>query len=198
MSFGFKTPIPIIEQAITAASKLEHDVPIFFAATSNDSAHGSIAWPARMQLVIAISSTDADGGPSGFSPVDHGCDSLFYALGENIPVKVTNKNSSCGYDMSYKSGTSYAAAIAVGLASNLVSILRLTVMTYSEKDSDNYAKVAEKVGQSDGMVKILRHCMLKKHQKSGQMSLLPWDFLHPSQLIGNRILSQTLRTLDSC
>ncbi|RSL95714.1 hypothetical protein CDV31_013772 [Fusarium ambrosium] len=193
MCFGFEEPIPLIRKAIDKASKAEKP-PLFFAATSNDGAHKSMAWPAREMSVIGISSTTSDGSVSTFNPSENKAHSILYAFGEGVPVKVADPGNPDDHITEYVSGTSYATPVAAALAANLLGCTRMLVETCPLEDRAKYGHVPGDLQRMSDMMTVLRRHMQKSHV-CGVESLIPWDFLNVELLDNNRILKDIANTL---
>lgn len=192
MCFGFDEPIPLIREAIDKASKAEKP-PLFFAATRNDGAHKRMAWPARELSVIGISSTAGDGGVSTFNPSENQARSILYALGEGVPVKVTDPDNPDGFTTKYVSGTSYATPMAAALAANLLGCIRMLVEACPLEDRTKYGHVPGNLQRMSDMLTVLRRHMQRRH--FGVESLIPWDFLNVELLDNNRMLRDVAETL---
>lgn len=195
MSFGFEAPIPIIRQAIEAASTSEKK-PLFFAATRNDGANRGVAWPARHGDVIGVSSTDGLGTGSTFNPTDDGLYSVVYALGEGIEVRVPHPKDPRQMAVKLVSATSYANPVAAGLAATMLGFLRLSIKRPPKERPTNYETVLAEVQSKDGMKAVLRNRMTRLHN-SGLRSLLPWDFLTEERLRSHRIILDVCDTLST-
>lgn len=132
MSFGWPTRdfegYDELQASIDNASA--HKV-LLFAAASNSGGRQGRAYPARSSGVICIHSTDTYGEASKFSPTASPDDMNLATVGESIksawPQALCEErtNSSC---VAYKSGTSYATAIAAGIAGFLLQYARLHLL----------------------------------------------------------------------
>lgn len=193
MCFGFDEPIPLIREVIGKATKAEKS-PLFLAATRNDGAHKSIAWPARDISVIGVSSTSGNGNASSFNPPEKDTQSILYAFGEGVRIKAADPKNPEELMDQYVSGTSYATPVAAALAANLLGCIRMIVETSSQEDRSLYGHVVDDLQQMGAMVTVLRRHMQKRHV-CGVRSLLPWDFLHVDLLDDNRILKDVARAL---
>ncbi|RFN50789.1 subtilisin-like protease [Fusarium flagelliforme] len=193
MSFGFDRPIRLIREAIDEASRAVKP-PLFFAATRNDGAHKPMAWPARDMAVIGVSSTAGDGSVSTFNPSDSQTNTVLYAFGEGVPVKVAHPNTSVGFSTKYVSGTSYATPVASALVGNLLGCIRMMVQTSSSEDQENYILIPKDLQRMGDLLTVLRRHMQQK-SVSGVESLLPWHFLNDKGLENNRILKDVAATL---
>lgn len=179
MCFGFDESIPAIEKAIGNAIKTNQP-PLFFAATRNDGANKSMAWPARDLSVIGISSVTGEGVASSFNPPGKNVPVIFHALGEGVPLGL----DLFGKDTKYVSGTSYATPVAVGLVSNFLSCVRMAVEICPAHDRHLYAHIPEAVRTMKDMLKVMRRKMQSEHA-CGDESLSPWDFLS-MELLGEK------------
>lgn len=129
MSFGFPTrsidSYSVLEGAIEYAYS-QH--VLLFAAASNSGNNLDRAYPARDQNVICIHSTDANGNRSRFSPTALAHDTNIATIGEAVqsawPVHLCDKTTNPTF-VKYKSGTSYATPIAVGIAAFLLQYAKL-------------------------------------------------------------------------
>ncbi|KAK1254162.1 hypothetical protein MKX08_008157 [Trichoderma sp. CBMAI-0020] len=194
MCFGFDKPIPLIQDAMNKAFKVEKP-PLFFAATRNDGAHKLMAWPARNPSVIGISSTMGDGCRSTFNPSENEFHPILYALGEGVPVKITASDNPRGYAIKHVSGTSYATPVAAGLAANLLGCARMAVKASSCEDQRQYQDLPSRLQEMGGMLAVLKHRMCAKDVDDKE-SLLPWSFLTLSRLENNRLLEDINETLQ--
>lgn len=142
MSFGFRKPIIVIDEAIKYAF---YRNVIMFAATSNDGGNDEVAFPASVhEAVIGVNSTDTWGGKSDFTPNVLTLSENFSILGEAVesswPKHLNQGIRQC------RSGTSYATPIAAGTAANMLFYVRMNV--------ENEAKVKD-VATCRGMKKLL-------------------------------------------
>ncbi|KAJ4123171.1 hypothetical protein NW768_009699 [Fusarium equiseti] len=195
MSFGFDKAIRSIRDSIDEASRAKK-APLFFAATRNDGAHKSMAWPATEMSVIGISSTTGDGTISTFNPSEGQTGSILYAFGEGVPVQVAHPNDPAKSVTKYVSGTSYATPVAAALVANLLGCVRTMVKTGSPEDQKLYGHVPEDLLRMSDMLKVLRRHMHSENV-SRMRSMLPWHFLNIEGLDNNRILRDVADTLKN-
>lgn len=153
-----------------------------------------MAWPATERWVIGISSTDGNGAASTFNPPEGDSDSTLYAFGESVRVDVNDGSRPGHYITKYVSGTSYATAVAAGLAANLLGCVRMLVYTASTSDRETFGNLPEQLQRMDGMLAVLKRRMQSEHL-SGRRSLLPWRFLDPQMVHNNEILKAVDDTL---
>lgn len=195
MSFGFERRVNCIHMAMEDALQGSKP-PLFFAATRNDGAHKSMAWPARELFVFGISSTDGNGAASSFNPDENDAQTILYAFGEGIETVRAPSSDGGALTTKFVSGTSFAAAVAAGLAANLLTCVRLGVRALADDDVEAYADLPHRLQRMDGMLKVMLYCMRKKHL-SKQMSLLPWDLLNEEGVESGAILRKVFETLDT-
>ncbi|CEJ88375.1 hypothetical protein VHEMI04702 [[Torrubiella] hemipterigena] len=194
MSFGFEQRIRCIHEAIYTAQQTANR-PLFFAATQNDGAHSAMAWPAREMFVFGISATDGNGAASAFNPEENNAPAILYALGEGIKTYCVPNRDKKGPATKVVSGTSYAAPVAAAFAASLLLCVRLGVANLSDEEMEEYEDLPERVQRMDGMLKVMQHCMSKRHH-SLQMSLLPWDLLNAEGVENGTIISTVRDLLD--
>lgn len=142
MSFGFRKPITVIDEAIKYAF---YRNVIMFAATSNDGGNEEVAFPASVhEAVIGVNSTDTWGGKSDFTPNVLPLSENFSILGEAVesswPKHLKQGIRQC------RSGTSYATPIAAGTAANMLFYVRMNVEIEAQ---------AKKLATCRGMKKLL-------------------------------------------
>lgn len=198
MCFGFDELIREIQEAIAKAMNSTKP-PLFFAATRNEAAHKPMAWPASDRSVIGISSTTGNGTFSTFNPSEGSQDSILYAFGEGVPIPMDIGGQLGQITRKHVSGTSYATAVAAGLAAILLGFVRMTVHTaspsVSPEDQTIYRHVPLDLQRMNGMLAVLK-CRMQQKNVLRQKSLLPWHFLGPSMLDDNRILKDVEDTLQ--
>lgn len=171
MSFGFTTrdlDYNLVEDALEHANSKN---VLLFAAASNSGANQRRTFPARHGYVICVHSTAADGMPSRFNAPREDSNN-FATIGEAVesswPTHLcdTEVNESC---IAWKSGTSFATPIAVGIATFLLQ--------YAKENLDA------------GMIKLLRkpqgmRALFKEIacEKDGYDYIAPK--IHPDHLFG--------------
>ncbi|KAH9217062.1 peptidase S8/S53 domain-containing protein [Leptodontidium sp. 2 PMI_412] len=202
MSFGFDSPVPIIRHAlqravrITDATTPSRTSTLIFAATRNDGANKDVAWPARANEVIGISSTDGNGTRSSFNPADDHSSTIIYALGEAVevicPPHMGHKNNKTRL-----SGTSFANPIAAGLAANILGYIQIFSgkETCKAKETE-IREILEVLKSKDGMKAVLQHRMSRVNNE-GLPSVLPWDWMEKGRWIPSKIINEVLETLRS-
>jgi hypothetical protein len=97
---------------------------ICLAATGNQGANARIAFPARMNGVVAIHSADANGNPSLFNATPLPGRKNFATLGEAIPVKSITSGGAYGV---YLSGSTYAVTLAASVLASVITLAKHTL-----------------------------------------------------------------------
>jgi hypothetical protein len=207
MSFGFESYVQVIQNALVNAINIEDKMDstrtstLIFAATRNDGANKSVAWPAKANEVIGISSTDGDGDfSSSFNPSHDRSDSIFYALGQAVEV-VCPPRMGIGQgrqkNRTRLSGTSFANPVAAGLAANVLGYVKLAIANGVTLTHDiDLQEMLERLKRKDGMKAIFKHRM-NRYNDSDMASLLPWDWLKPGRHSTNVILMEIWDTLNN-
>ncbi|KAE8326053.1 peptidase S8/S53 domain-containing protein [Aspergillus sergii] len=141
MSFGYAEDQPNISRAIRKAMYKRDGSILFFAAASNSGANDKEMFPARHESVISMRATNANGDFSDFNPPRSPNEGIVLGtLGVDVP---STGLSDSGEEV-YKSGTSVATAVAVGIAGALLG--------YSNAKQD----ILEKVRTRQGMQAVFR------------------------------------------
>lgn len=171
MSFGFTARGPdynLIEDALAYANSKN---VLLFAAASNSGANQRRTFPARHDYVICVHSTAADGVPSRFNAPREDSDN-FATVGEAVesawPTHLCDKgvNECC---LAWKSGTSFATPIAVGIATFLLQ--------YAKENLD--AGTIRLLRKPQGMRAVFREIAC---EKAGYDYIAPK--IHPDHLFG--------------
>ncbi|CZR67542.1 uncharacterized protein PAC_17441 [Phialocephala subalpina] len=207
MSFGFESYVQVIQNALRNASNIYDKMDptrtstLIFAATRNDGANKGVAWPAKANEVIGISSTDGNGEfSSSFNPPHDRSDSVFYALGQAVEV-VCPPRMGIGQgrqkNKTRLSGTSFANPIAAGLAANVLGYVKLAVASGATiNDEVGAGDMLDRLRSKDGMKAIFKHRM-NKNNDNELASLLPWDWLKRGGHTSNVILKEIWDTLSN-
>lgn len=161
MSFGYTDDQPNISRAIRKAMYERDGSMLFFAAASNSGANDKEMFPARHESVISIRATNAKGDFTDFNPPrSPGEDIVFGTLGVDVPSAGL---SDSGEEV-YKSGTSVATAVAVGIAG--------AVLGYINAKPD----ISEKVRTRQGMQAVFR-ALAFKTLNDHCLYLTPWALM---------------------
>uniref|UniRef100_A0A8H7K8C9 Peptidase S8/S53 domain-containing protein n=1 Tax=Bionectria ochroleuca TaxID=29856 RepID=A0A8H7K8C9_BIOOC len=158
ISFGYPTnQMEGYEQLENAILYAYSKRVLLFAAASNSGANLDRAYPARDPHVICVHSTDSNGNRSRFSPTPLAQESNIATVGEAVesawPVKLCNTetNSQC---VQWKSGTSSATPILVGIAAFLLQYARIHLpdkahmLRRQEKMKSVLLKISDKTQKS--------------------------------------------------
>jgi hypothetical protein len=122
MSFGMSHSDKDIDEAIREADR--KDI-IIFAAASNGGGNHKLTYPAKHGRVIPTYATDGQGDKSGFNPSPMDKAHNFAILGEAVKSSWTTYNNPGPILEKVKSGTSYAAPIAAGIAALILDFAKL-------------------------------------------------------------------------
>ncbi|KAE8411484.1 hypothetical protein BDV36DRAFT_274502 [Aspergillus pseudocaelatus] len=161
MSFGYTDDQPNISRAIRKAMYERDGSILFFAAASNSGANDKEMFPARHESVISIRATNANGDFTDFNPPRSPTeDIVFGTLGVDVPSAGL---SDSGEEV-YKSGTSVATAVAVGIAGALLGYIN------AKKD------ISEKVRTRQGMQAVFR-ALASKTLNDHCLYLTPWPLM---------------------
>ncbi|CAM1505661.1 Fc.00g112980.m01.CDS01 [Cosmosporella sp. VM-42] len=155
MSFGLESRNVEIDRAIQRAAKADK---IMFAAAANDGGRKPRAFPASRSDVICIHASDGNGNDGGISPTCEPKKDNFTTLGIAVESRWKRKDV-------FKSGTSFATPVAVGMAANVLEFAR-HMCDLSEYENECLYRL-------DGILGILR---LLAAPRSG------YDFLSANNL----------------
>lgn len=171
MSFGFTTRdlgYHLVEAALQYANSKN---VLLFAAASNSGANQRRTFPARHDYVICVHSTAADGVPSRFNTPREDSNN-FATIGEAVesswPTHLCDKkvNKDC---IEWKSGTSFATPIAVGIATFLLQ--------YAKENLDD--ETIKLLRKPQGMRAVFKEIAF---EKEGYYYIAPK--IHPDHLFG--------------
>lgn len=171
MSFGFTSrgsDYNLVEDALGYANSKNI---LLFAAASNSGANQRRTFPARHDYVICVHSTAADGVPSRFNAPREDSNN-FATVGEAVesswPTHLCDKevNETC---VAWKSGTSFATPIAVGIATFFLQ--------YAKENLD--AETIKLLGKPQGMRAVFKEIA---SEKDGYDYIAPK--IHPDHLFG--------------
>ncbi|KAJ4248542.1 hypothetical protein NW757_008190 [Fusarium falciforme] len=152
-----------IKKALDKVLSPPHDSPkkvVVMAAASNWGGNRQIAFPASCKGVICVHSTDGHGNPSKTNPTaQKGKD--FAVLGMSIKSSVKTKDKK--RTEVYISGTSYATAIGVGIAANVLEVAKGDPILWDEGKG--------KLCSSWGMSCVFR---IMSEERAGYRNVMPW------------------------
>ncbi|KAL2673797.1 hypothetical protein Neosp_012241 [[Neocosmospora] mangrovei] len=154
---------PRIKKALDKVLSPPHDNPkkvVVMAAASNWGGNRRIAFPASCRGVICVHSTDGHGNPSNTNPTaQKGKD--FAVLGMSIKSSVKNKDKE--RTNVYISGTSFATAIGVGIAANVLEI--------AKGDPTFWDEVKGRLCSSWGVSCVFK---IMSEERAGYRNVMPW------------------------
>ncbi|KAI4088846.1 MAG: hypothetical protein L6R37_008141 [Teloschistes peruensis] len=141
MSFGFNEEEIVanskpVRQAIRQAALDRHERILLFAAAGNEGANlRHVMFPARHDLVIPIYGTDARGAfVEDLNPrIKRDGPAIFGTLAKDVPCAGLSDEAEV-----YASGTSFATAIAAGLAGMLLEYVQLLALKRRESDKEQH------------------------------------------------------------
>lgn len=170
MSFGFADEQPCIGHAIREALYKRKDSILFFAAASNSGANDREMFPARHDSVISIRATNANGDFEDSNPPKREDESMvFGTLGVDIP------SAWAGSDVEvYKSGSSFATAIAVGITGCLLGYIS------SRPTEKPFFNVKSRAWTRRGVLAMFR-VLSSNTLKPGYLYLTAWDLIGSSE-----------------
>ncbi|KAJ4209539.1 hypothetical protein NW759_013395 [Fusarium solani] len=152
-----------IRKALDKVLNPPHDWPkkvVVMAAASNWGGNRRIGFPASHKGVICVHSTDGYGNPSKTNPTaQKGKD--FAVLGMSIKSSVKGKNKK--RTEKYISGTSYATAIGVGIAAN--------VLEFAKGDPTLWDEGKGRLCSSWGMSCVFS---IMSGERGGYRNVMPW------------------------
>ncbi|KAL7893482.1 hypothetical protein HDV64DRAFT_288924 [Trichoderma sp. TUCIM 5745] len=166
ISFGFPYTIGRLEPIRRSILKANAADVLIFAAASNKGGNEPIAFPACMDEVIAVGSTDGLGNKSSFTPnPKHG--KLLCAVGECIesswPSALLSHDDE---DPPRKSGTSFATPIAAGVAAMILDYM------WTFKDDKGFKSLVPKLLTRRGMLAVFKAHMVESYGSHDY--LVPW------------------------
>ncbi|KAL1873557.1 hypothetical protein Daus18300_003922 [Diaporthe australafricana] len=189
MSFGFqlqssKTNMKRwmeIQQEISRAIDSSHR-QLFFAAAANEGENQPRAFPSTHPLVFCVHASDGNGNDSGINPFHEHAENNVMTLGVGITLLDDDEEV-------IKDGTSFATAIAAGLAA---SILDLTSRVSQLEDESKAALRTKR-----GMRMLFRH-MSGPDKWNPRPFVVPWNYWEHSFWNNNpRGLDKIWAELDS-
>ncbi|KAI0418851.1 peptidase S8/S53 domain-containing protein [Xylaria grammica] len=129
LSFGFDT----VRSPDTMGDEIRqclHEGIMIFASASNDGGEGSRTYPAKYPGVICAHSTTWRGSKAERNPgLEEGRNFSF--VGEHVRPIWPAKNPADDNRMKYKSGTSYAAPVAVSMAAFMIGYIQKKMPGYA-------------------------------------------------------------------
>ncbi len=192
LSLGFRyrtRALAPIDQAIRLASSRNI---LIFAAASNSGANENLAYPADQDQVIWIGAADGHGNKSPFTPSHSASSSTYHfiALGEGVR---SSWPRSRGGPYQARSGTSYATAVAVGLAASVLDFMRFKLWNENPDSEERF--LLDKMRRRMGMQKVL--LSMANQTSDGYHNLAPWKLFDSySESRSDEVKDQLKRLLE--
>lgn len=180
MPFGFSELTSNLDCIQRAISHAHHKQVILMAAAANHGGLDDVAYPANQSEVICINSTDGEGNKSHFNPSPEGHEPVS-VLGEAVPSHWPQTGAA------RKSGTSFAAPVAAGIAAVIMDYLNLRKGSWTEEQKF----YASKIKRRKGMVSVLQKNLSAKRDKF--QFLRPWELFNNDFQTIDTLLWETLR-----
>jgi hypothetical protein len=158
MSFGYDRYSPELSEIQSAILQAYSKNVILIAAAANHGGLENVSYPANQEQVICISSTDGHGNASRFNPSPQQCN-IFSVLGEAVPSNGAER----------KSGTSFAAPIAAGIAAVTIEYLNKRKVSWLDERRD----VASRIKSRKGILAVMKN-NLSSGERDGFRFLRPW------------------------
>jgi hypothetical protein len=134
---------------------------IIFAAAANHGGNSQRAFPARQEGVVCVHSTDGLGNPSSFNPTRLLNNDNFSILGESIDVAWIGHDGK--HQIQRRSGTSFAAPVAAGVAA--------LVLEYGRANLADHQHKLQLLHSQEGM----KHVFRLMTEKRGEYDyIVPW------------------------
>lgn len=182
ISFGFPRLNQSLEPIRRGILQAHAADVLVFAASSNRGKGHPIAFPACLDEVICVSSTDGRGRPSTFNPTTR-TGKYLHAVGEGIEGAWPRKLNPDGATVR-RQGTSYATPIAAGIAA--------MVMDCVWRVRRNLGYEAQTLRCNRGMLSVL-DMMLDKSTAKVQY-LCPWRLFN-AEINGTQVSSREERSI---
>lgn len=171
ISFGFPNADQSLEGIRKALLEAHAADVLIFAATGNIAAGNAISFPACLDEVISVSSTDGSHELSKFVP-DLRVGKRLCAIGEAIEAAwIDQKESKLQIHSSKrrKAGTSFATPVVAGVAAMVMDLIW--------SDKENFEYQCQTLRTNRGMLAVLE-LMIWKNKDSGIECLKPWMFFN--------------------
>jgi hypothetical protein len=173
MSFGYPNADQSLEGIRRALLKAHATDVLIFAATGNNGNGNAIAFPACLDEVISVASTDGNHQLSNFVP-DLRVGKRLCAIGEAIEAAWIDQEGSATAHSSQgrKAGTSYATPVVAGVAAMVMDLI------WSAKE--HYEYQCQMLRTTQGMLAVLE-LMIWKDRKNETECLKPWMFFNETR-----------------
>jgi len=173
ISFGFPNADKSLEPIRRAILEAHAADVLIFAATGNKGKGDAIEFPACLDEVISVGSTDGEHKKSSFVPTKLGPGKRLCAIGEALEaawIKPTTADSNriAHCTQQRKAGTSYATPIAAGIAA--------TIMDLIWSDRAEHSHQCQILRTNRGMMAVLER-MVERGEGDTYDYLEPWKYL---------------------
>jgi hypothetical protein len=170
MSFGFPNADQSLEGIRKALLEAHASDVLVFAASGNGGEGNAITFPARLDGVISVASTDGDNQLSRFNP-DLRVGKRLCAIGEAIEAAWINKDGSIVSMHSTaerKAGTPYATPVVAGVAAMVMDLIWLAKKHFSSYN-------CQTLRTDRGILAVLEYVI---HRKEQTECLMPWHLFN--------------------
>ncbi|KAM3426382.1 hypothetical protein NHJ13734_009487 [Beauveria thailandica] len=165
ISFGFPYFIRHLDPIRRAILRANAADVLIFAAASNKGGNQRVTFPASMDEVISVGSTDGNGVKSPFTPnLQHG--KRLCTLGERIESSWPPGLLKADEATPRKSGTSFATPVAAGIAATVLDCM------WACKEDSKYKTHIPKLLTRRGMLAVFKE-MVEEYPNSHEY-LVPW------------------------
>lgn len=193
MSFGLQLPYSSADMPEwrQIKSEIEREINLarprlLFAAASNEGKNQPRAFPSTIPSVFCVHASDGNGNDSGINPHHGDAQNNIMILGTGIRMY-----DEVADDFVYKEGTSFATAIAAGVAACVLDLTSRVPIGQLCKRSKAMLKTHE------GMQVLFRHMSGPERRKPCPFTV-PWNFWIPKYwTVDSRGLDRTWSQLDS-
>ncbi|KAJ0120502.1 Subtilisin-like protein [Diaporthe amygdali] len=179
MSFGFPNVDQSLEPIRRAILKAHAQDVLFFAATGNKGKGHPISFPACMDEVISVGSTDGNNQTSDFVP-SLGPGKRLCTIGEAINAAWIGKGRRSHGTMVRKAGTSYATPVAAGVAAMVMDFVCSEQHRRTRGGSATERYEYQMLKTKRGMLAVLAH-MMERDERDAIERLTPWKLFNKSR-----------------
>jgi hypothetical protein len=177
MSFGFPNVDQSLEPIRRAVLEAHAADVLFFAATGNKGQGWPIAFPACLDEVVSVGSTDGNNKISDFTP-PLGVGKRLCAIGEAIEAPWKGEEEGPHATLERHAGTSYATPVAAGVAAMIMDFV------WAERHRFKYE--AQTLRTKRGMLAVLGNMVMPN---SACEPLTPWKMFNETVNQPNNLAS---------
>lgn len=193
MSFGLQLPSSSADMPEwrKIKSEIEREITLagprlLFGAASNEGKNEPRAFPSTMPSVFSVHASDGNGNDCGINPHHDEAQNNITILGTGIRMYDEREG-----DFAYKEGTSFATAIAAGLAACILGL------TSRVPTGQLHWRSKAMLRTYEGMRVLFRH-MSGPERLEPRPFVVPWNFWMPKYwTVDSRGLDRTWSQLDS-